>query len=98
VDVSVPWWAWAIPGAIPGLAIALDGGREDARRSGLEAIQGLIELLNFLSNPGEGMRLQNARVFVDDNDAGVIELTACPDLLLVGLADISAVDVQPPIG
>jgi hypothetical protein len=96
VDVSVPWWAWAIPGAIPGLAIALDGGREDARKSAQSAIQGLIELLNFLSNPGKGMRLQNVRVFKDDNGAGVIELTACPDNILTGLAAISAVEAQPP--
>ena len=97
VDVSVPWWAWAIPGAIPGLAIALDGGRADARKSAQNAIQGLIELLNFLSNPGKGMRLQRVRVFVDETDAGVIELTACPDNLLLGLAAISAVVEKPPI-
>ncbi|MBZ0291592.1 MAG: hypothetical protein K8L99_03400, partial [Anaerolineae bacterium] len=81
VDVSVPWWAWAIPGAIPGLAIALDGGREDARKSAHNAIQGLVELLNFLSNPGEGMQLQNVRILTDDTGAGVIELTACPNNL-----------------
>jgi hypothetical protein len=44
------------------------------------------------------MQLQNVRILTDDTGAGVIELTACPNNLLVSLADLSAVVEIPPVG
>jgi len=64
VSVDVPWWAWAFPGAIPGLAIALEGGREKARESGHAATsresQGLRWLLE--SRVPNAQRLRIARI------------------------------------
>jgi hypothetical protein len=90
VSVDVPFWAWAIPGAIPGLAIALDGGRERARESAHNSVQGLVQLMNFLTVPSKGKRSRTVRIDDGNNGAGVIEVTACPYNLLLDFAAISA--------
>jgi hypothetical protein len=93
VEISVPWWAWLIPGAFPGLAIAIDMGREDALKRMHEAIQGLGQILNFLASAPLGKRLSTVRVDDGNNGAGVIELTACAHELLRRFAEISQVAV-----
>ena len=89
-SLDVPWWAWAIPGAIPGLAIALDMGREHAVESGHTAVRGLVQLINFVTVPSKGKRARTVRVDDGNNGAGLIEVTACPHNLLVNFAAISA--------
>ncbi len=91
VDVSVPFWAWAMPGALPGLAIAISMGKDSVRKRMHEAIQGLGQLLNAFALPPAGKRLSTVRVDDGNNGAGIIELTACSHDLLVKFAEISQV-------
>jgi hypothetical protein len=91
VDISVPFWAWAIPGAFPGLAIAIDMAKDSATKRMHNVIQGLGQVLNFYATPPLGKRLSTVRVDDGNNGAGLIELTACSQDLLVQLAEISQV-------
>jgi hypothetical protein len=93
-DATVPWYAWATPGAVPALAIALDGAKEKARKSGLAAVEGLVELLNVLSAPPNNKRLRSVRIDAGNGGYGVIELTACPYDLLRRFAELSAVTLS----
>jgi hypothetical protein len=89
VDVSVPWYAWLVPGAFPALAIALDGAREDAKKGAHDMIQGAAQVLNFFSTPPLGKRLSTVRVDAGNNG----ETTACTNDLLVRYADLSGIVV-----
>ncbi len=90
VAISVPSYAWLIPGAIPGLAIAIDMAREDAVKQMLETIEGLAQLLNLYALPPQGKRLNAVRIDAGDN-GGIIELTACAPTLLVRMTELSGV-------
>lgn len=92
-DASVPWYAWAAPGALPGLAIALDGAREDARKAGREAVEGLVQLLNAVAMAPPGKRNRTVRIDSGNAGFGIIEITACPVDLLKRFAAISGVEV-----
>ena len=91
IDISVPFWAWAIPGALPGLAIAIDMAKDSATKRMHNVIQGLGQVLNFYASPPLGKRLSTVRVDDGNNGAGLIELTACSQDLLVKFAEISQV-------
>lgn len=94
VDVSVPWWAWLIPGAPIGLGIALDMGRDSARKKMHEAVVGLAQLLTFFAGVPAGMQLRTVTIDKDETgNNGIIEFTSCPNNLLHQFADLSAVDV-----
>ncbi|HEX8903528.1 MAG TPA: hypothetical protein VF771_01660 [Longimicrobiaceae bacterium] len=92
-DASVPFYIWLIPGAFPGLAIALDGAREKAVKSGHNAVAGLLQLLNALAVPRAGKRNRTVRIDEGNAGFGVIEITACPFELLKRFAEISGVAV-----
>lgn len=96
VDVSVPWWAWLIPGAPIGLAIAIDMGKDDAKKKMHEAVAGLAQLLTFFAVFPPGLQLRTVRIDKDETgNNGIIEFTACPNKLLVDFAKISgAVIIQ----
>lgn len=89
VDISFPWWAWLAPGAPIALAIAIDMGKDSARKKMHETIQDVVQLLAFFGTPPAGKRLSTVRVDDGNNGAGVIEFTACSQDLLVKLADLS---------
>ena len=91
VNISVPFWAWGIPGAVPALAIAIDGATSDTRKAMFDAIQGLVALLNFLLHPPEGFRMQDVTIDDGNNGAGVLQTTQCPNDLVRALARVSAV-------
>lgn len=92
-DLTVPWYAWLAPGALPGLAIALDMGRDSARKSGHGAVEGLIQLLNFFTMPPSGKRVRTVRIDAGNGGDGIIEVTACPYDLLKNFAKVSGVAV-----
>ena len=50
-DVTVPPYAWLVPGAMPGLAIALDMAEDKAEASGYQVIAALLQLLDFYTTP-----------------------------------------------
>jgi hypothetical protein len=89
VDIKVPFWAWLIPGASIGLAIAIDMARESTQRLMRDTIENLGRLLDFLATPPGGRRLSTVRVDDGNSGAGVIELTACEDDLLRKVAEVS---------
>jgi hypothetical protein len=91
VDISVPWYAWAAPGAIPALAIAIEFAREGAIVRMHQTIQQLCQLLTATAFPPSGKRISTVRVDAGNNGAGVIELTGCSIDLLKKLAEISEV-------
>lgn len=90
VELSVPWWVWAIPGAIIGLNLALGSERARARASVRDAIADLSRLVQFWSAPPSGMSLHSVRVQQDENGRDAIRVTACPDDPLRGLLGLGA--------
>jgi hypothetical protein len=42
VDISFPFYAWLIPGAMIGLPIAIDGGKEEARARSMKMINQIV--------------------------------------------------------
>jgi hypothetical protein len=86
IDVSVPFWAWALPGAIPGLALAIAAGKDSARRSMRNAIAGIAQLLNLLSQPARGFRRHSVTI---DGGTGSILIQQCPYEPLTGLVAVS---------
>jgi hypothetical protein len=91
VDVSVPFWVWAYPGAIPGLAIAIGMAKDDARKRLHDTIQGLAQVLDAFAVRPPGKRLSTVRIDDGNNGGGVVEFTACTQDLMVRFADISQV-------
>jgi hypothetical protein len=81
-DVSVPPYAWLMPGAVPGLAIALDMARDKATAGGFSVISAIVQLLEFWWTPADGMRRHSVRVGPSEDGAGKIEVTECPRRLL----------------
>ena len=93
VDVSVPWYAWATPGAVPALAIALDMGKDKARKSAYAAVDGLTQLINAFAAPPQGKRMRSVQIDNGNGGAGLIQITACPYDLLRQFAAISGLAV-----
>jgi hypothetical protein len=90
VDIRFPRWVWLIPGVALPLSIAIDMGKESATKKMQEAIAGMVLVLNFHALPPLGKRLSTVRVDDGNNGAGVVELTACSQDLLVKFADLSS--------
>jgi hypothetical protein len=81
VDVSVPWWAWLIPGAQIGLAIALDMARDSAKKDMQAAVNKLVDQaispFSRLLQVPDSMEEHSARIFVVEG-LGIVEVTYCP--------------------
>ena len=89
-DVSEVWYAWLIPGAIIGLTIALDLGKDKARERMHNGLLGVVQLLNFYLTPPGGYRMQSVSIDAGNNGAGIIETVQCPDGMLLQLAGFSS--------
>jgi hypothetical protein len=77
-DVSFPWYAWAVPGAIIGLPIAISGAEADAYRSTDSMIDEIVaELLNSYFAAPANMSKQHVDLF-DDQFGGEFAVTFCP--------------------
>lgn len=78
VEVSVPWYAWAIPLAILILPMRLDSGREKVLKNFREGIPKLVDeaVVNF-KEPKE-TEPHSVRIYNADNGAGIVEVTFCP--------------------
>ena len=101
VDVSVPWWAWLIPGAQIGLAIALDMARDSARKEMQSVVNRLVDeaispFFRSLQVP-DSMEEHSARIFVAEG-FGTVEVTYCPGLGLSADPGPLAVVAQPDPG
>jgi hypothetical protein len=84
VHVSVPWWAWLIPGALPGLAIAIDMGEEEAQRKMRTSLPRLVNeaILKLIfaaaAQEPDGIEPHSVRVHPGGLGTGVVEVTFCP--------------------
>jgi hypothetical protein len=88
-DVSVPRYAWLIPGAMIALPIAISQAEQTARAAGNNAIAGLVNLIAFLSPPTDGMRRHRIRIDATDDGFGIIEVSECPFEELRALVAVS---------
>lgn len=78
VDISVPWYAWTIPGAVPALAIAISMARDGARQRVRASLDQLAAGVAFLLLPSD-RRPHSIRILPGENNEGVLELLHCPD-------------------
>lgn len=91
-DISFPWYVTGIFGAIIDLQLLISNANTDAQNSAQQLITGIGQLIDFIavfSNPALVKR--NVRIGVDDNRKGTIDVQACPNTLLVKLAEVSSV-------
>jgi hypothetical protein len=65
VDISFPWYAWLIPGAMIGLPIAISGGEADGYKSTSGMIDDIVSLLDGWFSQANVQRPQ-----MDKHDAG----------------------------
>jgi hypothetical protein len=92
-DVSFPWYVSGIFGLIVELELLRSNANADAQNSAQELVTGIGSLIDFLavfSNPT--LIKRNVRIGVDEDGHGTIEIQACPNSLLVKLAEASSVD------
>ena len=93
-DVSEVWYAWLIPGAIIGLTIALDLGKDKARERMHNGLLSLVQLLNYYLTPPKGFRMQSVSIEAGNNGAGIVETVQCPDSMLLQLAGLSSITTR----
>lgn len=80
VSISVPWYAWLIPGAPIGLGIALDMAKDRATKGIRESIPGLVDeaIIDRIAEPA-GMEPHSVRILTGGfNNQGIVEVTFCP--------------------
>ena len=80
--VTVPKHAWLIPGAVPGLIIALSMAQGTATESGFSAIMQMVRLLEFWWTVANGMRRHSMSIGRNQDGTGSITVTECPQTLL----------------
>jgi hypothetical protein len=91
VDISVPWYAWLIPGAAFGLALAIAMGEDSARTSTQKLIDGIGQLIDFVAVfPTPNLVKHSVRIGVTEDEQPLLDVTACPNDLLVKLSELSA--------
>ena len=90
VEINFPRYVWLIPGAALFLSIAIDMAKEGATKKMHETIADMVQILNFYALPPLGLRMSTVRIDDGNNSAGVIELTACSQDLLIRYADLSS--------
>ncbi len=90
IDISVPWYAWLIPGAAFGLALAIAMGEDSARTSTQKLIDGMGLLLDFVSVfSTPNLVKHSVRVGLTEDEQPLLDVTACPSDLLVKLSELS---------
>ena len=77
VDVSFPWYTYAIPGAAIGLPIAESGAEDSAKAAFTEGVKTFVDHLNFVA-PAPGLIKHGVRIYVDSDGFGTVEVEFCP--------------------
>ena len=82
VDVRFPWWAWALPGAIIGLGIAVDNGKDKARRRATKMVGDIVDQLNtwFKVPQIHNLDRHDAGFYVNPERDELFWVTFCPPL------------------
>jgi hypothetical protein len=74
VSISFPWWVYALPGAIPSLAIAASLAEDEV----IDSINhGLEEFVGFILSPPPGRRILSIRTMPENG--GTIEYEHCAE-------------------
>lgn len=90
VDISFPFYAWLIPGAMIGLPIAIDNGKEKARARSMNMIREIVgqlpplhsseESLNTFFHAPHGTEKHDVRLYIDSDAKGTFAVTYCPEI------------------
>jgi hypothetical protein len=79
VDVSFPWYAWAAPGAVIALVIAISGAEEKARAATVRLIADIADGCDgFNLGPPPHTEKEAVDLFVDASGKGIFAVTFCP--------------------
>jgi hypothetical protein len=89
VDVSFPWYAWAIPGAAVALPIVIDGIKEKATKNAEQMIATIVgppgpplpdapRNLNTFFVPPAGLEKHDVKLYVDPDGKGIFAVVFCP--------------------
>jgi hypothetical protein len=78
VDISFPWYAWLVPGAMIGLPIAISNGEADAERDTASMIDSIAAGLNGLFATPSNTYKEHVALYVDDCGDSEFEVTFCP--------------------
>jgi hypothetical protein len=77
-DVSFPWYAWLVPGAMIGLPIAISGAEADAYHAANSMIDDIVSgVLNGFFETPANMYKQHVALFVDSL-GGEFAVRFCP--------------------
>lgn len=89
--VSLPWYESWLANASSQVALLLANGTADARNAAQEMITGIGTLVDLLAVFSSNIIKRNVRIGVDAGGHGTIDIQACPNNLLVILAEASSV-------
>jgi hypothetical protein len=78
VDVNFPFYAWAVPGAVIGLTIAISGAEELARAKTSQMIAEIVKSLDTFFQAPPHTEKENAVFYVESSGDGIFEVTFCP--------------------
>ena len=80
--VSVPFWAWWIPGAIPLLAIALGGAKDQAAKKSRDLCQIIADTIVSIDRVGtpipSGYQLHHMNLYETEGGNGNADAVYCP--------------------
>jgi hypothetical protein len=77
-DVSFDWYAWAAPGAVIGLAIAISNAEEQARAATARMIASIVDTLEgFYATPPHTEK-EDVELYIDASGDGIFAVTFCP--------------------
>jgi hypothetical protein len=79
VDVTFDWWAWAAPGAVIALIVAISGAEEKARAATVRLIADIADGCDrFPLGPPPHTEKEAVDLYVDGSGHGIFEVTFCP--------------------
>lgn len=78
VDISFPWYAWLVPGAMIGLPIAISNGEADAERDTASMIDSIAAGLDGLIAAPPNTYKEHVALYVDGYGDSEFEVTFCP--------------------
>ena len=97
-DVSFPFYAWLIPGAMIGLQLAVDQGKTDARARAEAMIRDIVgppsvpdqhQDLNTFFHAPHGTDKHDVSLYLDSDGRGVFAVTFCPAAPVAALTAVT---------
>jgi hypothetical protein len=94
IDVSFPFWAWGVPGAIPGLAIATGLAKDDAKKMIRDKLNEITGLVRFYTVPSH-RRPHSIAIIPTSGNEVIIEVLHCPDADLARFLEEHGLEQSP---